>query len=282
MGSKYTNQTESGYNSSAPPDDGSVQASNKVRWSFIKSKIGDPVLALAQAINSALVTFTNFGSRAVSSTDSVTAADHMKTIECTGTFTESLPDATATGPGFITTIRNVSTGLVTIALTTATDTLNGTVNGTILLGAGGSIKLKTNAAANGYYQEGAADLGTCTTASTFSWSGGGSTSGSVTMSWTRRGQWGILNVPNVTANTGTGSIFFSSDTVLPASMRPATTQRQPCNVIGNNGAAISAAGIIRVLTDGTVQIQRDNAETAFTNGAAAGTTSACSIEYFLG
>lgn len=151
MGAKYTNQAVSGYNSSPPPDDGSVQASNKVRWSFIKTKITDPVLTLAQAINTALLTFTNFGSRAVSSTDSITTSDHMKTIEASGTFTESIPDATATGAGFVTSVKNVGTGIITLALVTATDTLDGTVNGTYVLAPNECVEIKSNAGATGYY-----------------------------------------------------------------------------------------------------------------------------------
>jgi len=151
MGSKYTSQTQSGYNASPPPDDGSVQASNKVSWStMVKAKIGDPVLALAQAINSALVTFTNFGSRAVTATDSVAAADHMKTIEASGTFTESLPDAAATGAGFIVTVKNIGTGVITVALTTAADTLDTTVNGTLKLPQKCVARFKINDAATGY------------------------------------------------------------------------------------------------------------------------------------
>ena len=55
----YTSQTISGYNSSPPPDDGTKVTANKVTWSGIKSKLGDPVKTLAEAINTELN--TSFG-----------------------------------------------------------------------------------------------------------------------------------------------------------------------------------------------------------------------------
>jgi len=48
----YTSQTISGYNSSPPPDDGSQVSANKVEWAKHKTKIGDPLKTLAEAINS--------------------------------------------------------------------------------------------------------------------------------------------------------------------------------------------------------------------------------------
>lgn len=48
----YTSQSITGYNSSPPPDDGSQTQANKVEWAKHKEKIGDPLKALAEAINS--------------------------------------------------------------------------------------------------------------------------------------------------------------------------------------------------------------------------------------
>lgn len=53
----YVSVSISGYNASPPPDDGSQVASNIVTWAFHKVKIGDPLRTLAEAINSACVTF---------------------------------------------------------------------------------------------------------------------------------------------------------------------------------------------------------------------------------
>lgn len=47
----YTPPTLSGYNSSPPSDDGSTTASNQVKWSTIKTKLGDPLSTYMQAID---------------------------------------------------------------------------------------------------------------------------------------------------------------------------------------------------------------------------------------
>lgn len=51
----YTSQSISGYNSSPPPDDASVQSSNKLEWAKHKTKLADPVKTLAEAVNTAMV-----------------------------------------------------------------------------------------------------------------------------------------------------------------------------------------------------------------------------------
>ena len=50
----YTSQSISGYNSSPPPDDGSQTSANLVQWSKHKTKIGDPIKTLAEAMNTAM------------------------------------------------------------------------------------------------------------------------------------------------------------------------------------------------------------------------------------
>ena len=152
MGSKYTTQTATGYNASPPADDGTHVATNKVQWGVdVKAKIGDPLKTLADAINTALVTFTNFGSRSVASNDTTTAADHMMTLECSGTFTETLLEAATASAGYLVSIKNIGTGVITIVLKSATDTLDGTVNGTMTIQPNGALWVKTNVSANGYY-----------------------------------------------------------------------------------------------------------------------------------
>lgn len=53
--SPYNTQTQSGYNSGAPPDDGSQTSDNRVSWEKHKEKLGDPVLTLSQGINTELL-----------------------------------------------------------------------------------------------------------------------------------------------------------------------------------------------------------------------------------
>lgn len=50
----YTGPTIAGYNASPPPDDGSTTASNKLEWAKHISKIGDPLVTFAEAINTAV------------------------------------------------------------------------------------------------------------------------------------------------------------------------------------------------------------------------------------
>jgi len=156
MGTAYSSQTASGYNASPPSDDGTVSASNQVFWGVdVKGKIGDPLKALADAINTALVAFTNFGSSAVSGTYATVAGDHMTDLECSGTFTVSLQDANTSTSNYIVGIKNVGSGTITVALVTNTDTLDGTVNGTTTLGPNAYTRFRVNNAANGYYSGGA-------------------------------------------------------------------------------------------------------------------------------
>lgn len=51
----YTSQTISGYNASPPADDGSQVNSNKLEWAKHKTKLGDPIKTLSEAINTQLV-----------------------------------------------------------------------------------------------------------------------------------------------------------------------------------------------------------------------------------
>lgn len=264
MGAKYTTQTQTGYNSSPPPDDGSVQASNKVSWAtMVKTKIGDPVLTLAQAINTALVTFTNFGSRAVSATDSVAAADHMKSLELTGTFTESLPDATATGAGFIVTLRNISTGVITVALVTATDTLEGTANGTLLLAPGQFVTVKTNAGATGYYVISGSYSGSTTFTLT-----GCTTSPTYVGKWVKNGPKVTMSFPGTSVWTGTSNTTSKTLTGMPAALFPSGTLYVVGMSSDNSGATVPAQ--YRVRSTGVIEMYPDITGLNWTNSGTAG------------
>lgn len=149
MGTKYATVALSGYNSSPPPDDGTQTASNLVTWAGQKSKLTDPIKTQVAAIDAALVLALNTSSRAVTATDSVLASDHLKTLQCSGTFTESLLDASTAGAGFQVYIKNVGTGVITVDRTTATDTIDA-VSSAVTLYTLESALFVVNAAANGY------------------------------------------------------------------------------------------------------------------------------------
>ncbi len=53
--SLYSSQTISGYNSSPPSDDGAAESQNQATWAGVKTKLGDPVKTLAEAINAELL-----------------------------------------------------------------------------------------------------------------------------------------------------------------------------------------------------------------------------------
>ena len=47
----YTSVVISGYNVSPPSDDGAQTSSNQLEWDKHKTKLGDPVRTLAEAVN---------------------------------------------------------------------------------------------------------------------------------------------------------------------------------------------------------------------------------------
>lgn len=158
MGTAYSDQSgsASAYNSSPPADDGSQTASNKVTWANSKTKLGDPVKAYADAINTALQTTLNFGSTQQTTNYNTQASDNMQTIEIpSGSPTISLGTAATMTKNYVVTVTNIGTGAPVIALQTNTDTLDGTVNGTFTFPTGTktSFTFKVNNAANGYNTE---------------------------------------------------------------------------------------------------------------------------------
>lgn len=120
------------------------------------------------------------------------------------------------------------------------------------------------------------------TVSTFTFNGSGGTTGSLTMTYQKIGNFVTLNIPAATATTGTGSTTLTSDTALAAGVRPAADQWSPSNVINNNNAAASDAGVVKVDTSGILTIQRTYAASAWTNAATGGLGAPVTIIYFIG
>lgn len=158
MGSRYTTQIASGYNSSPPADDGSQSASNLITWAGIKTKVGDPVKNLADAMNTALVTAFDYSTRQITASDSVAASDHMKVVEIAPTVTVAvtvtLPDAATMTSNFRVWVRNSSAVAATVARATGGDTIDGAA-ANITLQAGQACLFGTTASAAGYLTLGA-------------------------------------------------------------------------------------------------------------------------------
>lgn len=150
MGTKYSTQSASGYNSAPPPDDGTISAANQVKWATIKSKITDPVKTLADAINTQLLTALDQAPSAISSAYTTVAADRIKPLHVTGTTTISLGDAATMGTDYQVTVVNAGSAIVTVGVITAANTLNGLANGTVTLAPGAVMTFGTNSTPNGY------------------------------------------------------------------------------------------------------------------------------------
>lgn len=150
MGTKYTTQSATGYNSSPPPDDGTTVASNKITWAGIKTKLADSIKTLADAINSQIVNALDYSISTASTAYTTVAGDHEKMIGTTGTTTISLGDATTMAVGYRAGVSNDGTSVVTVAVITATDTLNGQANGTVKLLPGQAMWFVVNSTHVGY------------------------------------------------------------------------------------------------------------------------------------
>lgn len=156
MGTKYSTVSISGYNSSPPADDGTQTAANQVKWSTIKTKLPDPLKTAIEAINSQLVTYSDFGVRQVSTSDTTTAADYMKTVEIapgvSTSVTVSLGDAAGMTAGYIVTVKNSSAITQTVGRATAGNTINGSAFD-FSLPPKASAKFKVIGAETGYIVE---------------------------------------------------------------------------------------------------------------------------------
>lgn len=137
MANPYETQTISGYNSSPPPDDGSQDATNEIKWSTHKTKLADPIKTLTEAVNTE--TLSAFGLTlgqtysSHSSNYSILEADRGKFLSVTGTTTITLLDVATAGTGFPIVIINNGTANVTID-GDGSETINGSTTITLLPG----------------------------------------------------------------------------------------------------------------------------------------------------
>lgn len=118
---------------------------------------------------------------------------------------------------------------------------------------------------------------TGTHGTTFTFNGSGGSTGSLSLYYQKVGRWVTLHIPTAQATSGTGSTVLSSDTVLPAALRPTATISCPLNAVWNNGAGGTTSGVIQVSSAGTISIFRDITASAYTNSTVCGTATAVTI-----
>src|SRR5688500_10356352 len=110
MGTKYSTQVVSGYNSGPPSDDGSQTDANKITWAKIKTKLTDALNTWAAAADAALVTAFDYSVTQKSAAYTTVAADHMRTVEVassvSSSFTISLGDAATMTSNYMVRVKN--------------------------------------------------------------------------------------------------------------------------------------------------------------------------------
>lgn len=114
MGTKYSTNSASGYNSSPPPDDGSTGSDNLVTWEKHKKKLADPVKTLAEAINTDLVAWADVSPTAKAINYTTLTSDHLRVIETTSSITVTLGATSSMGAGYEVTVKAVS-GTTTVS-----------------------------------------------------------------------------------------------------------------------------------------------------------------------
>lgn len=103
----YSSVTVADYNATPPADDGSAVAANLVKWSTVKTKLGDPVKTALESVNTNVSTSITAIRQLYSITETksadfsvAVATDDGKEFLCSGTTTATLPTAASAGAGF--------------------------------------------------------------------------------------------------------------------------------------------------------------------------------------
>ena len=143
MTNPYSPPSVSGYNTSPPSDDWSVTSTNRVSWATIKTKLADPLLNMANAINTAItnafgILFLN-AVNSQSSNYTVQSSDRGKLINLSNGATGNLLAAATAGSGFAVSFKNVGSSASSIA-PNGTDNIDGN-NASISINPGESVTL---------------------------------------------------------------------------------------------------------------------------------------------
>jgi hypothetical protein len=177
--------------------------------------------------------------------------------------------------GYQTTIYNKGTGVVTIALITATDKLDGTVNGTLALPAGAAITCAVNQAANGYETLSRADAKRSSFTLTLT---GFTATITGTAVYSLSNNVVTLYLPVL---TGTSNAITMTGTGLPAEITPTTTHfGLPC--IGeDNGSVLTSTTRADIKSTGVIDFFKDFSGTGWTNSGTKGLAGGATLTYNL-
>lgn len=151
MGQKYATILVGGdvpnYADGSIPDDGSQVEANRVKYATITTDLSNPLHVGIQNMDAKLVAHVNEGPDTENGTVTLTAADHNKVLECTGSFTLSLLNPTGNA-GFQCTVKNAGSGTVTVNVDGGANIDGGS---SISLLAGEAAKVYVNNAGTAYY-----------------------------------------------------------------------------------------------------------------------------------
>lgn len=129
MANPYTSVSVSGYNSGAPPDDGTTGSDNTLTWAKHKTKIGDPLKTAIEAVNTnALAAFGKLLGNAVSAQAAgfaIGASDQGKIFTVSAAATVTLLAAATASTNFTVAVYNSGTVTVVTIDPNSTETING-------------------------------------------------------------------------------------------------------------------------------------------------------------
>jgi hypothetical protein len=125
-----------------------------------------------------------------------------------------------------------------------------------------------------YYEE-------ATHTSDFTMDNSGNKSGSKSLSIVRIGKVVTLTLPSTFATSNGSDTVLVADVALPAQFRPYTTQYMQMMNMWNAGGNMTTPGRLAILSNGTIQIARDGANTAWSAGANCGSYGAVSVSFIV-
>lgn len=151
MGTKYSTILVGGnvpnYADDTIADDGSQVEDNRIKYSTITTDLSNPLHVGIQSMDAKLVAHVNEGPDTESTMVTLTTADHNKVLECTSTFTLSLPNPSGNA-GFQCTVKNAGSGVITVNVDGGANIDGGS---SITLAAGQANKVYVNNAGTAYY-----------------------------------------------------------------------------------------------------------------------------------